>query len=229
MANIVLRDRSGAPVEYPGIDTIKVNTADGGTVDFVDSGSVPIAIENSPIALDFSGGGNQIVEAPEGYVVKSAIIEKPEALIGDNIKEGVEIAGIVGSLAASSGGNIALHKMTVTGTGSNQTFTHGLGVVPDIVFGHINSVSYTSTKGKYVNFFGCSGAFGEKYGQLFNCGAYVHSSDGKLWVSKTNTKIDQMYYSSSIHNATEQTIDFGGGYGLLNGIEYVVYFITGLT
>lgn len=53
-------------------------------------------LENIPIALDFTNG-NQIITAPEGQGVKSAIITMPETLIPENIAEGVNIAGIIGT------------------------------------------------------------------------------------------------------------------------------------
>lgn len=59
-------------------------------------------VENLPIALDFSDGDQEIV-APDGVLVKSAIIQKPETLNPENIAEGVNIAGIVGTLAAGGG------------------------------------------------------------------------------------------------------------------------------
>lgn len=54
-------------------------------------------LDNIPIVLDFSSGGNQVVEAAEGYAVKAATIQKPATLIPENIAEGVEIAGVVGT------------------------------------------------------------------------------------------------------------------------------------
>lgn len=59
-------------------------------------------LENIPIALDFSNG-NQTIEAAEGTLVKSATIQKPETLIPENIAEGIDIAGIIGTLAAGGG------------------------------------------------------------------------------------------------------------------------------
>lgn len=59
-------------------------------------------VENLPIVLDFSDGDQEIV-APDGVLVKSAIIQKPETLNPENIAEGVNIAGIVGTLAAGGG------------------------------------------------------------------------------------------------------------------------------
>lgn len=63
-------------------------------------------VDNVPIALDFSGG-NQLVDAGEGYAVKSATIIKPDTLIPENIKAGVTIAGIDGAYEGGGGGSSA--------------------------------------------------------------------------------------------------------------------------
>lgn len=65
-------------------------------------------IENMPFVVDFSEG-DQFIEAPEGYAVKSAVVKKPENLVAENIAEGVDIAGITGTLAGGgSGGGSSL-------------------------------------------------------------------------------------------------------------------------
>lgn len=64
--------------------------------------------------------------------VKSAIIQKPETLIPENIAEGVDIAGIIGTLAAG-GGNVKINAGTFTPTdGWSDKIEHGLGVIPDV-------------------------------------------------------------------------------------------------
>ena len=93
MPDIVLKDRSETKHTYEGIEKVQLNTADGGTQIF----SAGEVIESIPITLDLREG-NQTVEAPEGYLVKSAVIQKPEALKPENIKEGETIAGVEGNL-----------------------------------------------------------------------------------------------------------------------------------
>ena len=130
MADIVLKDRNGSPVQYPGVERIKVNTVDGEAVEFVDSAVIPEVLENLPIALDFSGG-NQTVTAPDGMVVKSAIIQHPANLIPENIAEGVNIAGIVGAFKGG-GAKVATGTIATEQT-SSTTITHDLGVIPDLI------------------------------------------------------------------------------------------------
>ena len=71
------------------------------------------ALENVPIALDLSEG-NQTITAPEGYLVKSAIIQKPETLIPSNIAEGVDIGGVVGTFQGGSGLDEAVRYFDVS-------------------------------------------------------------------------------------------------------------------
>lgn len=60
-----------------------------------DSGEV---VDDLEIVPDFSAGDYKVV-APTGLLVRSAIIKKPKTLVPDNIAEGVEIAGVVGTHA----------------------------------------------------------------------------------------------------------------------------------
>lgn len=60
-------------------------------------------LEDVPIALDLSNG-DQIVSAPEGFAVKSAVIAKPETLIPENIANGVNIAGVIGTYSGGGSG-----------------------------------------------------------------------------------------------------------------------------
>lgn len=64
--------------------------------------SAGTVLEDLPIALDFRNG-NQTITADEGYLVKSAVIEKPSNLVPENIMSGVDIAGIIGSAVAGGG------------------------------------------------------------------------------------------------------------------------------
>ena len=64
--------------------------------------SASTELENIEIELDFSNG-NQTVTAADGTTVKSAILIQPETLVPENIAEGVNIAGIIGTLAAGGG------------------------------------------------------------------------------------------------------------------------------
>ena len=125
---IVLKDRNGTDLVFKGKEKVKIPTESGGKQIF----SRGEAITNVPIELDFSGG-NQSVTAPAGQLVKSAVIYKPDSLVPENIAEGVDIAGVLGTLAAGGGGGgVATGRFT--GNGGYVTVTHDLGSVPKMVF-----------------------------------------------------------------------------------------------
>ena len=50
------------------------------------------------VSLSFENG-DMTLEAPEGYLIRSAVLKKPASLLPENILEGVNIAGVVGSRA----------------------------------------------------------------------------------------------------------------------------------
>ena len=85
--------------------------------------SAGTVLEDLPIALDFRNG-NQKITADEGYLVKSAVIEKPSNLVPENIMSGVDIAGIVGSaVAGGGGGSLPFIMKTFTTPSAGSEFT----------------------------------------------------------------------------------------------------------
>lgn len=102
MANIVLKDINGNEATYSR-DKIMVDTAEGGTQIF----SEGEAVENVPITLYLSDG-DQTVTAPDGMLVKSAIILKPENLKPENIAKDVDIAGVVGEFEGGIGEEVTV-------------------------------------------------------------------------------------------------------------------------
>lgn len=70
--------------------------------------STPTIIENVEANLNFANG-DQMESLPEGYAAKSVKIKKPENLTPENIAEGVEIAGIVGTHEGGCDHNIIEH------------------------------------------------------------------------------------------------------------------------
>ena len=99
MADVVLKDINGTPVTYYGKKTLEVDTSDGGT-QIYSEGTVAENLE--PIELNFAEG-NQTISAPDGMLIKSAIIQKPENLKPENIVKDVEIAGIIGTNEGGGG------------------------------------------------------------------------------------------------------------------------------
>ena len=64
-------------------------------------GSDVTLLEGLSFELDFSNGDMPFA-APSGYAVKSAIVKQPATLIPANIKSGVDVAGIVGTLSGGA-------------------------------------------------------------------------------------------------------------------------------
>jgi len=101
------------------LDATDIVAAAGLTEDMIVSGNTVLGIagtgisaevlEDLPIALDFTNG-NQSITAPEGYLVKSAVIQKPDTLIPENIAAGVVIAGITGT-HEGGGGSASLDSL----------------------------------------------------------------------------------------------------------------------
>lgn len=93
----VIKDRDGTDVEYTGVTKIKLNTVDGDTQIF----SEGEAVEGVEISLDFSNG-DQTITAPDGKLVKSAIIKKPDTLVPENIALDTIVAGVVGTFESGN-------------------------------------------------------------------------------------------------------------------------------
>lgn len=91
MPDIVLKDRNGNDITYPGINSIKVRTTNGDKRTFVHGEMV-----EKTVAPDFSEGDVEI-KAAENTFISKVTIEKPEDLLPENIREGKEIGGVVGS------------------------------------------------------------------------------------------------------------------------------------
>lgn len=97
MADSVIKDRDGIEIEYVGATKVKLNTVDGDTQIF----SEGEAVEGVEVSLDFSNG-DQTITAPDGKLVKSAIIKKPDTLVPENIALDTIVAGVVGTFESGN-------------------------------------------------------------------------------------------------------------------------------
>lgn len=250
MPDIVLRDRNGNHLNFYGAEYLDAVTPEGAEIpyaaydpetltpenlasgvtvgDVVGTMSVPILLEDLPIELDFSGG-NQSVSAPDGYAVKNAIIQQPATLIPENIAEGVDIAGIIGTLAP--GKDVKIAKGSLTGSGSMATIQHGLGVVPDIIIiGTANST--TSTTANHVVF--CAGISQTAKSTLGGAGGLYQVLKTSAGVTNAVVQVSRYitndYGASVISAADENSFAVGlSTYGLYNGWTYSWFAIGGLT
>ena len=217
---VIIKDRYGNDINHEGFSRIRVRTADGGTKYFADADTLPTSVEIT-VEPDFSNGDMEVT--PEtGKVFSKVGIASPKNLIPENIAEGVDIAGIVGKLAASGGGgNLMIASGTTSEVASARlTIPHNLGVVPDMVFVYGNSPIAQN----YITFtFGFSSAFVEKTGnalKLTRCRAVRNSSFQGVSETYTSGCIDE---TSSINgvilstNAETFTISIANGWKLNSG------------
>jgi len=94
MADIVLYDRTGKAVTYTDIETITTDSPEDGKQEVFSHGQL---LDKQEIELDLAEGDQELT-IPEGYLIKEAVIKKPESLIAANIKKDVNIAGVVGEM-----------------------------------------------------------------------------------------------------------------------------------
>ena len=281
MADIVLKNRDGSDVTYPNVNVLRVKTTDGEIQTYTASE----ALEDVPIALDFSNG-DQTITAPDGTLVLSAVIQKPEtlipenivkdvdiagvvgttlipqgeeltiapdfsngnivatpndgymysevtvekpsALIPENIAEGVDIAGIIGTLAAGGGGALIASgyyslRSSDYAAANTTTIEHNLGIVPDVVV----VASGFNLNSTYIMF---------AAGMSTNFAATLNSVKNKSWYGKNGTfsfdttAIDKATTGPYIFNANDTTFSFGSSSAKIAwGQEYYWFAIAGLS
>lgn len=221
-APIVLKDRDGSPVAYAGVERVHMMNGDGEVVEFIPAESVPQALEDIPVELDFSGG-DQTILAPDGFLVKSAVLKKPEALVPENIAEGVNIAGVIGALAGGSGGggNVAVGSF-VGVPNTVRTIEHGLGVVPDIVGRSVVTYGAAAVGTERISL-GISAKLKAKFGCDF----------GRNYYRKAPTNYASSILEDTIENstgnpyATDTFVRFDSNEA--DGLTYIWFAIAGLT
>ena len=64
----------------------------------LENGAVPT--EQKTVELDMSKG-NQVVTPVAGYVMSAVTVNKPDTLVPENIKAGVNIGGVIGTYEPS--------------------------------------------------------------------------------------------------------------------------------
>lgn len=224
--DVVLKDRNGDDVIYEEVKKVVLNGTDGNGVTF----SAGELLEGLDIDLDMSNG-YQTVEAPEGYLLKSATIKKPESLIPENIAEGINIAGIIGTLAAGGdgGGSIKMSAGTaVHASATSKMFNHNLGVIPDLFIGYIPTsgsvptVAASNVVGIFVLLSSAlKASLGISYGFM---AVKTLSATKKFTISVLGSTITSM----SAANVTETTLTFGSSSYDMGGADYAWIAIGGL-
>lgn len=181
--------------------------------------------EEVAVDLDFSEG-DMVIAPEEDKVFSTVKIPKPDTLTPENIAKGVDIAGIIGTMAAGGGGSgkVAYGFLTPTVSTPN-TITHDLGVVPDIIFVYF-ATSVTGTRNTARVLHGVSTAFGNKNG--------VTNSNQILTLPWSGWNLAETFYgtyvdsrTSGLGNANETQFTINAA--LATGYKYLWVAIGGLT
>lgn len=96
--DIVLWDRSGYESVYSGVETISVDT-ENGDIQYFTRGT---AVDEEVVAPNFAAG-DQVITATDADLMKSVVLQKPEALVPENIAKDVDLFGIVGTHQGGGG------------------------------------------------------------------------------------------------------------------------------
>ena len=116
-ANVKLKNRSGEEIIYSDVSKIELET-DGAEKAIFSFGNMA----NGIIDLDFSNG-DQEVESPDDKLYTHITILKPEEFKPENIAEGVEIAGVIGTFQGA-GYKPKLRTLTKSRSGNTQTISN---------------------------------------------------------------------------------------------------------
>lgn len=186
------------------------------------TGTLPVyeTLEDLPIALDFSGG-DQTIAAPEGTAVKSAVIRKPEMLKPENVKNGVEIAGILGTLA-SGGVKAKYASFSPTSAAVGARISIDFGFVPDLLLVMCMYNGSRSTSYGRV-YFGLSTAAAPLFGMTYPPNYVFYDSSSNWNIQQSTGGIEDATKTSNPIYAADET-GFNIGYkGAWNNKFYYVF------
>lgn len=275
MADIVLKNRDGSDVTYPGVNIIKVNTAGGGTKTFTageaeektvdpdfsggdmevtpDDGTLfskvtvqkpetltPANIaknveiagvvgefggdpEEAEVELSMADGDQVIVPSSDDKMLSKVTVKKPDTLIPANIAEGVDIAGIVGTLAAGGSSTLNIKSGTVSGVQTGRYVSHGLGVVPDIFAMYAYNTSPIADRTYLIIAFGPNMDVPDKI-------IWAHANSSKLLMTYTGSANITTTGTSVVSEAGTDSIKVGSTvFNLDSSKTYKWIAIGGLT
>lgn len=226
MPDIKIKNYSGDDVVYEGVEKIHLNAAEG---DEKVPYSYGVAVDEVPISLDFSDG-DQIIVAPDGMLVRSAIIEKPADLLPENIAAGKIIGGVAGTFEGGEGGSgkivIASGSFTTIDATTPVTVDHNLGVLPDMIITWFQQGSVG-----YINsMYGMSGALIERLGDSGKGRTQALMSSGSVsanvLVGIENALDSGVALVGSIHSTTPKSFTITGGTSWLMPTGYVMDWIA---
>ena len=202
-AGIITRDYKGDETVHYGLETLEADTTDGGTKKFVVEDLVPV-VEPLAVDLDFSGG-DMVINPDVGKAFGELVIRKPDRLIAGNIKEGEDVAGIIGALVAG-GKKMKIAFGSTSATGGPVTVEHGLGVVPDFIY--FGTKANTQGIRSFLCAYGFSSALIELTENNLR-GRYV-CGENTNFIQGINQAVESTASSNGIFNATATTFQVAG-------------------
>lgn len=199
-------------------------TIAGVTGEFVgESEPLIVGTSEGAIALDWSAGDQIITPATDGKPFAPVTLEKPATLLPENIAEGIDVAGIIGTLA-SGGANVKIAIGTCPYDITARTYNHNLGEIPDIIIlipaSDISAGSTASTRRLFM--YGISSKMASLYpGLPVRCSVNYKSS--KWYIYQYTDPMEQAT-NSAIYNVTESTFSVPS-----YGVDFKFIAIAGLT
>lgn len=180
--------------------------------------------EETTVTLNLSAGDQVVTPSGEDKAFSQVTIRKPETLIPGNIAQGVDIAGVLGTLTGGSGGTLVAKQGEFIAGGTSHTISHGLGTVPLFVLVRTSGGYLTSqlTDGCIFVATGVSSKVTDALGTTTDCqyGYYYNSFVKNQAQATPDNPIEDS--TGLIYNATDTTVTVGGksGYYLVSGVYY---------
>ena len=136
-------------------ENIKVGVDIGGVVG---TAPTPKAEQTKTVDLDMVAG-NQTINPDEGKVLSSAVVTKPTTLVAENIKKGINIGGVIGTLEGGAGATEPYIEETYDADGNLiGAKMYGYTKVRDWAFSYCASLAHVSFSEGITSIGG--GAFG---------------------------------------------------------------------
>lgn len=157
------------------------------------------------VSPDFSSG-NVTVSPDSGYNVMSGVtINKDSNLIAENIKDGVSIFGVTGSLNSSSVGTITYPNLTYKKIYSQTWNDFGTTDVTTSRGDKSHSYTTSNLSGVFIVAVGCSGDSGTKVNSSSVTGGTILQQEGNTYMVEVTGSTIQI--DASIHYVTNATSD----------------------
>lgn len=163
---------------------------------------IPNTVETT-VNLDFSEGNMEVIPE-DGEVFSKTTIVKPGTLIPENIADGVNIAGIIGTLTGGGGSGEAPKIFMKKFKATADTYT---GVVTLATAAELNTIGYSTASKRFAMIVSDSmlnNSAGSFYTLLFNA-AFSYDISLELTAARNNIMIKNMYHSGT---GAKNTISF---------------------